>query len=109
MEESLKLAAEICGTDETDELLIALVRAAESCLTMALREGVSPKQCGESFPVAAALWASGVYKSSSGAVTGFAAGNVSLSLDAAGDRHRETALMLLSPWTGDPGFSFKGV
>lgn len=111
MEESLKLAAEICGTEETDETLMALVRAAECCLTMALGEGVSPEDCGESFPAAVAIWASGVYKGSKGGgnVTGFSAGNVSLSLEASADSARESALELLSPWLRDRGFSFKGV
>lgn len=111
MEEARKLAAGICGTEETDELLNVLIQAVVSCLDMRLKDGVSREDCGGVFPVAAALWAAGLYEESRGGgnVTGFSAGSVSLTLEGQKGSHAGMAVQLLAPWLRDTGFSFKGV
>lgn len=111
MKETVKLAAGICGADETDETLIALVQAAESCLALRLREGVSPEDCGKAFPIAAAMWAAELYGDSrgSGGITGFTAGSVSVTMEGKGDRVTSSVENLLAPWLRDGGFSFRGV
>ena len=111
MEETRRLAANICGTDNTDEILNVLVQAVESCLDMRLRDGVSREDCGGVYPVAAALWAAGLYEESrsGGNVTGFSAGSVSLTLEGQSGKYAALAAQLLTPWLRDTGFSFKGV
>ena len=109
MEEARKLAAILCGVEESDEILTALVQAVESCLDMRLREDVTPED--SVYTVAAALWAAGLYEESrnGGNVTGFSAGSVSLTLEGQKGRYAEMAASLMEPWLRDTGFSFKGV
>ena len=110
MEETLRYAAVICGKDTADETLTALAQAAESCLALRLREGVTAEDCGKAFPLAAAAMAAEAYLAAqAGGVSAFTAGSLSLSLEESRDGFTRSALNLLGPWLRDGGFAFRGV
>lgn len=111
MEITQKLAAELCGLKEADELLTSLCFAAFDSLKQRLREGVTPEQCGRTFWVAAATLAARAWKESGSEsdITGFSAGSVQVQMDREGKAFSSAAMKLLSPWLKDEGFSFMGV
>ncbi len=101
------------GADQ-EELLLPLIQAAQARLAGALRAGVSPADCGDAFPVAAAVLAMGGLEQCTGGdrVTSFPGGEVSIRTGGAGkgaDSPAARAERLLIPWLGAAGFAFQGV
>lgn len=93
-----------------EDILPALARAACEQLRLRLRPGVRAEDCGEVFPLAAAMIALDALREmeGEGRVSAFTAGEVSVRCD--GDRSLvRTARQMLAPWTGDCGFAFRGV
>lgn len=118
LEQILHLAAAIVQPSEEEQpLLTALCAAAEAELTRRLREGLSPEDCGDAFPCAAALMAAaGILPCRSGGdVEQFSAGDVSLrtggggqACEAAAAMRRQAASMMAG-YCGDDAFAFLGV
>jgi len=115
-EEILKLATALAQpSPEEIPLLDALCTAAESDIAGRLRNDVSPKDCGDAFPCAAALLATAGllpcrFNSS---VEQFTAGEVSVrmgggSCEAAAALRRQADEMMSPFWTDDR-FAFWGV
>lgn len=103
------------GEDQTD-LLEALCRAAEAELAGMLRRDLTPQDCGEAFPLAAACLARAGLCAAQDAdelPASWKAGAVSVSSSASyGERAaglREQALRLLAPFLEDRAFFFRGV
>lgn len=84
-EEIMALCKAMGATDDQEELLLPLVRAAEESLTARLRVGISPVDCGSAFPLAAAMVAMEGLEGAAGisGVTSFTAGEVSIRTGAA--------------------------
>ena len=118
LEQILHLAEAIIQPSEAERpLLTALCASAEAELAGRLREGLSPEDCGDAFPCAAALLAAaGVLPCRSGGdVEQFSAGDVSLRTGGGGQvcgtaaaMRRQAADMMAGYW-GDDSFAFLGV
>lgn len=118
LEQILHLAEVIVQPSKTElPLLTALCAAAEVELAKRLQEGLSPEDCGDAFPCAAALLAAaGILPCrSGGGVEQFSAGDVSLKTgsvgqvcEAAAAMRRQAARMMAAYW-GDDSFAFLGV
>lgn len=118
LEHTLYLAGAIVQPSEEEKpLLTALCAAAEAELARRLREGLSPEDCGDAFPCAAALLAAaGLLPCRSGGdVEQFSVGDVSLRTgggshvcEAAAAMRRQAASMMAGYW-GDDAFAFLGV
>lgn len=116
-EQILYLAAAIVQpTEEERPLLTAMCTAAMAELGQRLRDGLSPEDCGDAFPCAAALLAAaGVLPCRSGGdVEQFSVGDVSLRTGGSGISETASALRrqaasMMSPYWGDDEFAFLGV
>lgn len=118
LEQIVHLAEAIVQPSEAEKVLLtALCAAAETELARRLREGLSPEDCGDAFPCAAALLAAaGLLPCRSGGdVEQFSAGDVSLRTggggqvcEAAAAMRRQAASMMAGYW-GDDLFTFLGV
>lgn len=113
---TLALAAELCGTEETDALLEALCAAAEQTWETRLEGGVSKDMCGEAFRCAAAFTAAADYLCRNGEGTeSFTVGDVTVRsvtghvLSEQAEALRETADRLMRPYAASGGFCFRGV
>lgn len=113
---TLALAAELCGTEETDALLTALCAAAERAWEERLEDGVTREACGEAFLCAAAFTAAADYLCRGGGGTeSFTVGDVTVRsvtghvLAEQAEALRETADRLMRPYGASGGFCFKGV
>lgn len=102
-------------TEEERPLLTAMCTAAMAELTQRLRDGLSPEDCGDAFPCAAALLAAaGVLPCRShGDVEQFSVGDVSLrtggGVSETACALRRQAASMMSPYWGDDAFAFLGV
>lgn len=101
-------------TQQEEELLGTLCAAAQTELTGALREGISPGDCPETFALAGAwLVLAGLEVSrAAGLPESFRAGDVSVGKSNGGEKARllrTQARQLLSAWTKDERFLFYGV
>lgn len=111
----LKYAKDIGTAGEGQEALLeALCLAAEAELTGRLREGLTPEDCGEAFPVAAAWLAlAGLCVGQAGEPSAWSAGAVSVSgaapAEKRADNLRRQAEELMAPYLRDEGFWFQGV
>jgi len=111
----MSLAEAIVRPTEAEQpLLTALCTAAVAELTGRLRDGVTPEDCGDAFPCAAALLAAaGMLPCRGGGdVRQFSVGDVSLRMDGegtGGDPLRRQAERMIAPYCGDGGFAFLGV
>ena len=56
-EEILALCRQMGAGEEQDELLLPLIEAAAAGLERRLKPGVAPEDCGQAFPLAAAMMA----------------------------------------------------
>lgn len=110
-------SAVVQPSEEEKPLLTALCSAAAAELAGRLRDGVTPEDCGDAFPCAAALLAAAglLPCRCGGEVEQFSAGDVSVRtgggnrlLEAAGTLRRQAGT-LLEPYAGDGGFAFLGV
>jgi len=110
-EEIMALCKAMGATDDQEELLLPLVRAAEESLTARLRVGISPVDCGSAFPLAAAMVAMEGLEGAAGisGVTSFTAGEVSIRTGGGSAARTAQAERLLAPWLGETGFAFRGV
>ena len=110
----LELARAICAPTEAEEpLLEALASAAEAELASRLGTEVSPADCGDSFPCAAALLtAAGLLACRTGGeAEQFTVGDVSLRTGSGGSGGgaeilRRQAERLMAPYWQDDGFAF---
>ena len=104
------------GADQ-EELLLPLVQAVEEQLARRLKEGVTPQDCGQAFPLAAAMIAmdhlSAMSGGGGGETTSFTAGELSIRKESGGGSGKSLAAQaggLLAPWLRDSGgFAFQGV
>ena len=118
LEQIVHLAEAIVQPSETERpLLTALCAAAGAEIEGRLRDGISPEDCGDAFPCAAALLAAAGILScrSGGDVEQFSVGDVSLRTggggqvcEAAAAMRRQAASMMAGYW-GDDAFAFLGV
>ena len=111
-EEILALCRQMGAGEERDGLLLPLIEAARDSLQRRLKAGVSPRDCGSAFSLAAALTAmDGLDRAAGeGDVSSFTAGEVSIRLqEQSGGGRTEQAERLLAPWLGETGFAFRGV
>ena len=110
-EEILALCRQMGAGEEQDTLLLPLIEAAQDSLQRRLKAGVSPRDCGSAFPLAAALTAmDGLDRAAGeGDVSSFTAGEVSIRLQEQSGSRAEQAEQLLAPGLGETGFAFRGV
>jgi len=111
-EEILILCKAMGATQEQEDLLYPLIQTACAALESRLKPGVTAADCGEAFPLAAAMVAmDGLEQAMGGGqVTSFTAGEVSIRTGAGGGSTRSAqAERLLAPWLGETGFAFRGV
>lgn len=101
-----------------EELLLPLTLAVEKQLAGRLKEGVSPKDCGTAFPLAAAMvvmdrLSAATGGGEAGEVTSFTAGDLTVRKETGSSGASRSlsaqAEGLLSPWLKDAGFVFRGV
>ena len=113
LEQILTLAAAIARPSEAERPLLEALCTSEG----RLRDGISPEDCGDAFPCAAALLAAaGLLPCRSGGdVEQFTVGDVSVR--TGGDNRacqtaaamRRQAAGMMAPYWGDGEFAFQGV
>lgn len=103
-------------TEDEQTLLDTLCSTVEAELTMRLREGVAPEDCGSVYVFSAALLvvAEMMLLRSANGVEQFSAGEVSVRQSsektcAAAAALRRQANSLMAPFCGDDSFAFVGV
>ena len=113
MTEEIVALCKAMGADgDREELLLPLVRAVVSAMEGRLRAGVTPADCGDAFPLAAAMVVMDGLEGATGSsqVASFTAGDVSIRTGTArGESRTDQAQRLLAPWLGETGFAFRGV
>lgn len=113
MTEQVVALAEMLGRVTADERLRMMCRLAQERLEGMLRPGISPDECGESFPLAAALMALGMSDNTdTDGISAFTAGDVTIRRDGAcprGESLEGQALRLMRPFLQDGGFVFREV
>ena len=107
VEQIVALCRQLGAGAEQDELLQPLALAACEQLKRKLRAGVSESDCGEVFPLAAALLVMETLGEMTGdsRVTAFTAGEVTIRREGTSELGR-MAHKLLAPWAADEGFCF---
>lgn len=110
VERTVALCRQLGAGCDREEILPVLARAACEQLKLCLRANVSPEDCEDVFPLAAALVVLDTLAELEGEsrITAFTAGEVSVRCGASEDLTR-TARRLLRPWTREEGFAFRGV
>lgn len=117
-EHILSLASAIVQPSEEEKpLLAALCAAAETELAGRLRPSLTPGDCGDAFPCAAALTAAAAMLPcrNGGDVEQFSAGDVSVraggldGLCAAVMAMKKQAEEIIAPYAADERFAFRGV
>ena len=108
----LELVGKLKKTGVDEEILTILCRCACQRLGSLLAEGVSPQDCGESYPLAAAWmvldWLEQL--EGGGDITSFTAGDMTVRREQGEDGRRyRQALELMAPYLKDDGFVFRGV
>ena len=101
-------------SNEENDLLSTLCQAAQQELARALKPGVVPEDCAESFVLAGAWLALAGLEVSRGAgqVQSFHAGDVTIHGGQPAQKAqmlKEQAWKLMAPWTQDRNFLFYGV
>lgn len=99
---------------EDEAVLSVLCRAAQQELSAALREGVTAEECGDAYPLSAALMALAGLETSrcAGQAESFRAGDLTIQSGDSGKKAgllREQATRLMAPWAKDRNFFFYGV
>ena len=115
----LTLAGMVSGAGEAEQrLLEALCSAARQRWVLRLRPDVTEEDCGTAFACAVAFTAAADLLAggrSSGEVSSFTAGEISVKAASAAERSgngealRRTAERLMAPYAESGDFSFKGV
>ena len=111
-EEVVALCKAMGADGDREELLLPLVRAVVSAMEGRLRAGVTPQDCGDAFPLAAAMVVMDGLEGATGSsrVASFTAGDMSIHTGTArGESRTDQAQRLLAPWLGETGFAFRGV
>lgn len=114
-EEILALCRAMGAPGDREELLLPLVRAACAALAGRLREGLAPEDCGEAFPLAAAMLAAdqlAELTGGGGELASFTAGDLTIRQvtgRTGGKTLSDRAEALMEPWLRDAGFAFQGV
>ena len=112
-EEILALCKAMGAGEDQEALLVPLIQAAVSGLESRLKPGLTTKDCGSVFPLAAAMVVMDGLEGACGGgrVTSFTAGEVSIRAENTAGSTSLTARAerLLSPWLGGTGFAFRGV
>jgi len=93
-----------------EDILPALARAACEQLRLRLRPGVTEADCGEVFPLAAAMIALDTLRELGGEnrVSAFTAGEVTVRCDSSRSMVR-AARQMMAPWLRDGSFAVRGV
>ena len=114
----LSLTQSLTGAAESEQSLLGLLcTAAEREWESRLREGMTPSDCGDAFPCAAAFAAAANLLTGRGGstVASFTAGSVSASEKSAAETNaaaaalRGLAARLMIPYTAEDTFCFHGV
>ena len=108
----MELCRAMGAREDQEELLAPLIEAVSALLAGRLRAGVAPEDCGQAFPLAAAMMAMEELEGTQGGqVTSFTAGEVTIHTQqrTGGDTLTGQAQRLLGPWLGETGFVFRGV
>ncbi len=112
----LDLFSAICSPTEGEQALAeGLCDAARGTLAARLRPGLSPEDCGEAFPIAAAMLAAAglLPLRSNRNVEQFTVGEVSVRTSSGGTTDaaalRQEAARLMAPYLNADGFAFREV
>lgn len=106
----LALCREMGAVSDREELMLPLIRAVERQLAGRLRAGTAPEDCGDAFPLAAAMVVSDrLAEMSGGEIRSFTAGELTVHREKGSKSLSAQAEELLAPWLGDAGFVFQGV
>lgn len=107
----LALVNALSGVQYEEMLLDSLCEAVCGELNGLLQENVTPEDCGEAYPLAAAWilwdWLRGC--GGMEGVTSISAGDMVIRRQNGSGRLEERAKQLLRPWLRDPNFVFLGV
>ena len=110
VERTVALCRQLGAGADREDILPVLARAACEQLKLCLRTNVTPEDCEDVFPLAAAMVVLDTLAELEGEnrITAFTAGEVSLRCGNGGGLTR-VARQLLRPWARDEGFAFRGV
>ena len=107
----LELLSELSGVREPENTLKALCRAACQRLDGMLKDQVTPEDCGEAYPLAAAWLALSWLNSGKNweGVTALTAGDMTVRREGVSGNLERKAMELMEPYLRDTGFVFQGV
>ena len=110
VERTVALCRQLGAGADRDEILPVLALAACEQLKLRLRPGLTQEDCGEVFPLAAAMVVMDTLAEleGEGRISTFTAGEVSIRCSGSGTLVR-AARHLLQPWLREEGFAFRGV
>ena len=110
-EQVLTYVKKLKPSDVDEGVQELLCRCACRRLDSLLAEGVSARDCGESYPLAAAWmvldWLEGL--EAGGEITAVTAGDLTVRREREDGRRYRAALDLMAPYLKDEGFVFRGV
>ena len=115
IEQVMVLLQRLGGTaGQDEELLRTISAAAGQALDRRLRRGLTPQDCGEAYPLAAAWLALDWIRGGQGldGVTALSAGDISVRREAGSSDSgalEKRALELMAPYLRDDGFVFRRV
>jgi hypothetical protein len=112
-EEIMELVRTMGQGDWDEGVLETVCETVEAQLESRLRPGVTPKDCGGAFPIAAAWLALELLEGGGGQgdVESFSAGDLTVHTGGAARQEtlRRQALRLMAPYCIEEGFAFQGV
>ena len=110
VERTVALCRQLGAGADREEILPVLARAACEQLKLRLRPDVTQEDCGDAFPLAAAMVVLDTLAELEGEnrVSSFTAGEVSIRCAGSGNLVR-AARQLLQPWIQESGFAVRGV
>ena len=106
--EVMALALDMGAVEEDSQILLPLCQAAVTELTLRLKKGLSPEDCGDAFNIAAAWLALDGMEAAGGRIESFSAGDMTVKTGV-GITLRQRAELLIAPYFGEVGFAFMGV
>lgn len=112
VERTLTLCKQLGAGADREEILPVLAQAACEQLRLRLRSGVTEADCGDVFPLAAAMLVMDTLSELEGdsAVTAFTAGEVTIRRDNTGSGGLVRAVrQMMAPWSREDGFACQGV
>lgn len=114
LQEIVSLVQEMGSGDWDEGLVRRMCQVAQTQLTIRLRPGVTPEDCGGAFPIAAAWMALGSLYECDGTtgVESFSAGDLTIRTGNGGQRSKDLqheAMRLMAPYCRESGFAFQGV